>query len=76
MHTWLKILVFEKKRCSKLHFTVAQPQLVLSLFLTFDQFGDSCSYRIVLIKKSVIGFKDTFPGQSIIVIQADNFIKQ
>ena len=27
-NTWLKILVFERKRCSKLHFTEAQPQLV------------------------------------------------
>ena len=29
---------FEKKRCSKLHFAEAQPQLVLNLFLTFDKF--------------------------------------
>ena len=29
---------FEIKRCSKFHLTVAQPQLVLNLFLTFDQF--------------------------------------
>ena len=35
-HTWLKILVFEIKRCSKMHFTVAQSQLVLNFFLTFD----------------------------------------
>ena len=25
------------KHCSKLHFTVAQPQLVFDLFLTFDK---------------------------------------
>ena len=37
-HILLKILVFEIKRCSKYHFTVAQPQLFLNLFLTFDQF--------------------------------------
>ena len=36
-HKWLKILVFEIQRCSKLHFTVPQPQLVPN-FLTFDQF--------------------------------------
>ena len=34
----LKILVFEIKCCSKLHFTVAQPQIVLNLSLTFGQF--------------------------------------
>ena len=32
-HTSLKILDFETKRCSKLHFAEAQPQLVLNLFL-------------------------------------------
>ena len=32
--TWLKILVYEIKRCSQLHFAEAQPQL--NLFLTFD----------------------------------------
>ena len=37
-HTSLKIFDFEKKRCSKLHFAEAQPQLVLNLFLTFDKF--------------------------------------
>ena len=29
------ILISEIKCCSKLHFTVAQPQLVLNLFLDF-----------------------------------------
>ena len=33
-----KNLVFEIKRCSKFHFTVAQSQVDLKLFLTFDQF--------------------------------------
>ena len=33
-----KIFVFEIKRCSKLHYSVAQLQLVLNLFLPFDKF--------------------------------------
>ena len=43
--------VYEIKHFSIPHFTVAQPQLVLNLFLNFDQFGGSCSYKIVFIKK-------------------------
>ena len=34
--------------------TVLQPQLVLNLFLISDQFSGSCSYKIVLLEKSVI----------------------
>ena len=44
-HTSLKIFDFEKKRCSKLHFAEAQPQLVFNLFLTFDKF-DKCPFSI------------------------------
>ena len=51
-----KILVIEIKRCLKLHLTVAQPQLVFNLFLTFDPFCGLCSYKIVPIKKNVVEF--------------------
>ena len=56
-HTSLKILDFEKKRCSKLHFAEAQPQLVLNLLLTFDKILGSRSYKIVLINKCPFSIK-------------------
>ena len=37
-------------------------QLVLKLFLNFEQFGPRCSYKVVLIKKRVLGSGLKFQG--------------
>ena len=46
----------------KIHFTIVlQSQVVYNLFLTVHQILGSCSYKIVVMKKSVIlkGLKDS-----------------
>ena len=47
-----KILVFEIKCCSKLHFRLAQPQLVLYLFFTLTDF----EARVLIKRKEYTDF--------------------
>ena len=45
---------FEIKRCSKLHFTLAQPKLVFNLFLTLTNFEACVLIKLFLERKSVL----------------------